>query len=163
MFRQLFWPFHNRRIAPGRSASLRCSRMHLTAVILVSLNERRDPNHGKQENQNKPSSPLAVNHVRHTLIACGDLVMHVSVSGPRLPGADVPAPHLHGRSVSAEILQIVGHGDLPGRTSLAQDLGFVEGASLHDAFAFADCDKLTGGEPPVLLDEPEGPMNFNIG
>jgi hypothetical protein len=44
-----------------------------------------------------------------------------------------------------------------------EDSGFAECASLHDAYAFPDGDKLTGGKCGVLLDEPEGPMDLNVG
>ena len=44
-----------------------------------------------------------------------------------------------------------------------EDSGFAEGASLHDAYAFADRDKLTSGKCRILLDEPEGPMDLNVG
>jgi len=43
-----------------------------------------------------------------------------------------------------------------------QGSGFVEGASLYDAFAFPDGDKMTGGKRVVLLDESEGPMDLNV-
>src|ERR1022692_1732833 len=44
-----------------------------------------------------------------------------------------------------------------------EDSGFAEGASLYDAYAFPDGDKLTGGKCGVLLDESEGPMDLNVG
>jgi hypothetical protein len=44
-----------------------------------------------------------------------------------------------------------------------EDSGFAEGASFYDAYAFPDGDKLTGGKGGVLLDEPEGPMDLNVG